>query len=526
MMDEERVPLLWKAPTTEKQYNEGSERREGSKSSSIQGLSLLSATLCIVDLFGVFPVVTMPRIIINCGWFGFPLVLGVLILQVYTALLLGRCWIMAERLQPSIVKQSRRPYAALAEMTYGESFARLVTFILDITVFGAGVPNLIVGKKLIHFKLKHSMNNYLWLVVSSSMTVTTVSLLTWHCFMASDVATPPPLPSISWEAIAIGYGVLAFQFDIHPTILTIQVDMADKGKIGCAVIIGFLVTGTLFLTTSVLGAIYYSTELDYNVMQTLQPSLVMDINVLLVILQICLSTVIGATPLFQDLEDKLGVDKEFNLKRILLRSGLVMLSLALAEMVPRFDLIMGLIGGTLMGPLMFVLPPLFYARLRAMEPQPQLRPVATRNTETATIITVAFAPQPPDQIEYSMKQTHYTNPRRSQKPRRSKQTFEGKSSYNLIPKEKYLDDLPSPTSQPNFFTKIKSNFLNLATLDDYPKIGPMTAWERLKTAVVVIAGVSATLISTYYSVRGTIRYARFAPPCLFNVTAATLAIED
>ncbi|RZF42776.1 hypothetical protein LSTR_LSTR016697 [Laodelphax striatellus] len=208
----------------------------------------------------------------------------------------------------------------------------------------------------------------------------------------------------------------------------------------------------------------------------------------------------------------------------------MILSLALAEMVPRFDLIMGLIGGTFMGPLMFVLPPLFYARLRAMEPQPQLEAVSARNTETATIITVAFAHQPPDHIEYSMKQTpiHYTNPRRNNKVRRSKQSFEGKS-YNLIPKEKHFEDLPSPTTdkaQLSFFRNIKTNFLNLASLDNYPKIGPLTAWERLKTAVVVIAGISATLISTYYSVRGTIRYARFAPPCLLNVTAATLAIED
>lgn len=55
----------------------------------------------------------------------------------------------------------------------------------------------------------------------------------------------------------------------------------------------------------------------------------------------------------------------------MVRSGLVLLAVVLGETVPRFDLVMGLIGGALTGPLMFILPPLFYARLRAMQPQPE-----------------------------------------------------------------------------------------------------------------------------------------------------------
>lgn len=38
------------------------------------------------------------------------------------------------------------------------------------------------------------------------------------------------------------YGIISFQFDIHPMLLTIQVDMEDKQKIGKAVF-GGLVSG-------------------------------------------------------------------------------------------------------------------------------------------------------------------------------------------------------------------------------------------------------------------------------------------
>lgn len=32
-----------------------------------KGLSLILATVCIVDVFGVFPIIALPKSIINCG---------------------------------------------------------------------------------------------------------------------------------------------------------------------------------------------------------------------------------------------------------------------------------------------------------------------------------------------------------------------------------------------------------------------------------------------------------------------------
>lgn len=64
----------------------------------------------------------------------------------YTAVILGRCWIIAEKLNPTIVTKNRYPYAAVAELIYGKYMRVLVTVLLDMTVFGGGVPNLLVGK--------------------------------------------------------------------------------------------------------------------------------------------------------------------------------------------------------------------------------------------------------------------------------------------------------------------------------------------------------------------------------------------
>lgn len=43
------------------------------------------------------------------------------------------------------------------------------------------------------------------------------------------------------------------------------------------------------------------------------------------------------------------------------------MAVTIAELLPQFDIVMGIIGGTLTGPLIFILPPLFYHRLIRME---------------------------------------------------------------------------------------------------------------------------------------------------------------
>lgn len=43
-----------------------------------------------------------------------------------------------------------------------------------------------------------------------------------------------------FENLLKAYGIIAFQFDIHPMLLTIEVDMEKKQKIGRAVTYGIL----------------------------------------------------------------------------------------------------------------------------------------------------------------------------------------------------------------------------------------------------------------------------------------------
>lgn len=74
------------------------------------------------------------------------MIITVCSLQIYTATLLGKCWLMADNLYPSIHRKDRYPYSALTEVTCGKFVAKCVELLLDLTIFGAGIPNLILGK--------------------------------------------------------------------------------------------------------------------------------------------------------------------------------------------------------------------------------------------------------------------------------------------------------------------------------------------------------------------------------------------
>lgn len=116
-----------------------------------------------------------------------------------------------------------------------------------------------------------------------------------------------------------------------------------------------------------LAICQYGSRTPANVLEILPRSIGLYITILLVTLQLCISNAIGTSALFQHLEDLLSASRDFTLKRCLIRSTLVCGAVFLGELLPRFDIVMGVIGGTLTGPLIFILPPLFHTKMLKMQ---------------------------------------------------------------------------------------------------------------------------------------------------------------
>ncbi|XP_077262909.1 solute carrier family member mahogany isoform X2 [Temnothorax americanus] len=273
------------------------------------------------------------------GLYGIPLVLIVLGLQIYTAILLGRSWIIATALDPQISRKNRYPLAAVTELTMGQRARSIVTLLLDLTVFGCGIPNLLVASQNLHlFGLKISGQRFdlsfcywllivglllcplmwlgsprdmKWIATCSSITVAFTAILTWWSIITdnrtSDVA--PIVTSPTWDKFISGYGMLAFQFDVHPTLMTIQVDMRSPRDIDKAIFFSFMASGSLFTITTCLAVWKYGDNTTANILEAVPSGSIANIAILLAALQLCFSSVIGYSALFQHLEDQWSVQR-------------------------------------------------------------------------------------------------------------------------------------------------------------------------------------------------------------------------
>jgi solute carrier family 32 (vesicular inhibitory amino acid transporter) len=105
------------------------------------------------------------------------------------------------------------------------------------------------------------------------------------------------------------YGIISFQFDIHPMLLTIQVDMKDRRKIGRAVFGGLFTTITLSLITTILVDKTYGQSITSNVLQSLPKGWALYTIIMLVTVQLCLSSAVGNSALFQHLEDYFNIPR-------------------------------------------------------------------------------------------------------------------------------------------------------------------------------------------------------------------------
>lgn len=72
--------------------------------------------------------------------------------------------------------------------------------------------------------------------------VLSVYILISGCLLYSSENKETPnqeLQNPPWESMLKAYGIISFLFDIHPSILTILVDMDDKKKTTAAIFGGF-----------------------------------------------------------------------------------------------------------------------------------------------------------------------------------------------------------------------------------------------------------------------------------------------
>ncbi|XP_015119714.1 amino acid transporter AVT1C [Diachasma alloeum] len=528
------------------------------------GLTIFFATLCIVDIFGVFPIIALPRAIVQCGLLGIPLVIVVVFFQIYTAALLGECWVIAASLDPQILRKNRNPLAAVTEMTLGPRARTWINILLDLTIFGCGIPNLLVASQNLQlFGLKVSENQFdlsfcywllvvgvllcplMWLgsprdmkslAICSTFAVCLTAILVWWCILLDDrTLDADPVPtSPTWDKFISGYGMLAFQFDVHPTLMTVQVDMKQPKDINKAVVLSFLFSGALFGITTSLAVWKYGGSTTANILQIAPAGGVSRAAILVSAIQLIFSSVIGHAAMFLHLEDELHVRRTFGWKRCAMRSAVVFLGVAVGESVPRFDIVMSLIGGSLTGPLVFVLPPIMYARARALKAQSRGSPQAREVVSPAQRLKGDVPLVDP---KIHSQSTYYGFKDEKNQQRYSYVYFDNEDDDEDLLSDVDADDdgegvqmveknveitpvIVDPTKPGRLRRKA---VVRPSDIEIDSKIRGNAHLERLINCLgylVVVIGILITISSTYINIKNTIRFVNFTPPCIINAAAA------
>lgn len=217
---------------------------------------------------------------------------------------------------------------------------------------------------------------------------------------------------------------------------------------------------------------------------------------------------------------------ECSWQRCFLRTLIVMVMILVAATVPRFDLVMGLVGGSLTAPLMFIFPTIFYARLRDMQPRPVIVSSVRQPLDDYMSIHEGLRQGLAAVLDVHSSVDQYEDSQRNWKILLNKGVEIDKviDSYKIpIKKDKPCKELISDNlsySDRSLWGAIQlsvQSVLDTFSLTSYPRLGPMKVREKVMVICIVTFGVAATIVSTYYNVRDTIHYATFIPPCLMKI---------
>ena len=166
----------------------------------------------------------------------------------------------------------------------------------------------------------------------------------------------------------------------------------------------------------------------------------------------------------------------------MVRSLIILLAVLVGEFLPRFDLIMGLVGGALSSPLIFFLPPLLYSRYRnlqaASHPAPQTNhPIQLENSKSGSSMDSEDGESKATSIEEIL-----TSPSRD-----SMTIFE-----NIVGT-----------------LNVRSDYVEFRGAG---RLGPMNFVENVVMGVIISIGLIATATATFVNVRNAIRYAEYSTP--------------
>ncbi|XP_071798705.1 uncharacterized protein [Asterias amurensis] len=413
-MAEDHIPLgpnLSRSPFDRgrsDQQKSPEERRLQESSEQVSGrLNTWETMLVMAGACSGAVALTTVALAVSAGFSGILVLCMIVPALVYTAILLGRCWNMVRHKW----QHERHPYGAIGYEAFGDVGRSAINVMIVVSSFSFSAATLIVSAELLFLVSEETFRGmfcYLplifaclalpltWLgtpkdiwqigalaLCSAALAVILLCIGLVVAFFddtsspnVTDSTSPPSTVQrrLSYPLLLMEIcGTSLFALGGHALFPTVQQDMQKPEKYTRVTLLVFgYLTSSIILVT-VVSYIFLPHDLlltitsDANIINLLPRSLLTTIPALLYFVHHCTMIVTNNNPLFQYVEERLDIPKEFSWRRMLSRSTIIFLEVFVAESIPRFGLLATLVGGVVSPMLSLAAPCLCYLRLRSIE---------------------------------------------------------------------------------------------------------------------------------------------------------------
>ncbi|TKR87045.1 hypothetical protein L596_011518 [Steinernema carpocapsae] len=377
--------------------NSSKESYEG-KIKNAHGLHWIITGLFIVGDMAGGGLVALPTAMIQSQfWPGIAILILMTIVTAFTAYALGESWVLMQKRWPEYREHCRKPYAEMGYRAMGPKIKTIVSICIDATQFGIATVYLLLSAKNIHDSIKAFSHNevnlnfcyvilivalgllpvtflkspqdFWWAVVLAMVTTTAavVLMVTGGIIDYPTCHAHREMPDFSITQYFLALGTLLFSYGGHAAFPTIQHDMKKPYEFKKSVILSFIVVDLLYIPVCIIGYMTYGDSLRDSIINSIQTNWIQQAINILITVHCILTLTIVFNPLNQEAEEIFRVPQHFCLKRVLVRTGMMVAVVFVAESVPVFGPLLDLMGGSTLTLTSLVFPCLFYMYLLTSE---------------------------------------------------------------------------------------------------------------------------------------------------------------
>uniref|UniRef100_A0A0N5BR10 Aa_trans domain-containing protein n=1 Tax=Strongyloides papillosus TaxID=174720 RepID=A0A0N5BR10_STREA len=360
------------------------------------GLSWFFATLFTVGTLAGGALVALPSAMVMSGIFpGILLTLIFGILFCYASVCMGKSWCILQKQWKEYENFCRNPFSEMAFRAGGKRFRSFTVVIFYINQFGTSIVFLLLASKNLWSLLKvfYLVNIPFCYVILILGLLSLLCLFLkspadfWGIALCAMLSTAfvaallivgsemdyaqceahRELPKVSYTNVFLSVGIISYAYGGGASLANVQHDMKRPSEFTFASIIGFIIIILFYIPVELVTYYTYGDSLRHSVLDSIQTLYIQNIVNLCIGIHCMMAFIINLNPLTLQIEEVINIPNKFGIKRVLLRTTVLIAIIICALAVPTFGPIMHLLGGSTMMLTSLLIPIYMYTALKARQ---------------------------------------------------------------------------------------------------------------------------------------------------------------